>query len=179
MLTRFERSGAERENELKKETYYKMLGYVRERKWLLGFVTKGGRLLSLVSYVFYPVLLVCVFAAGHPDAWKAAAVPGAGFVLLSIVRAEINAPRPYETFEAVPVIEKDTKGKSFPSRHVFSAFIIAFTAAWYYPGAGFVLAVCGTALAATRVLGGVHFIRDVAAGAAAGIGLGMAGFMLL
>lgn len=178
-MTRFERSSADKEKKLKKETYLKMLEYVRSRAWLAGFVTKGGRAQSLVSYVFYPLFLVWVFAAGQPDAWKAAVVPGAGFVLLSAARAKINAPRPYEVFEAAPVIEKDTKGKSFPSRHVFSAFIIAFTAGCYNPAAGGALAVCGTLLAVTRVLGGVHFIRDVAAGAAAGIGLGLAGFILL
>lgn len=176
---RFIRSSPGKESDLKKETYVKMLEYVRERNWLLGFVTKGGRVLSLVSYIFYPVFLVWVFASGQPDGWKAAAVPAAGFVLLSVFRAKLNAPRPYECFETAPVIEKNTKGKSFPSRHVFSAFIIAFTAAWYWPAAGGALAVCGTLLAVTRVLGGVHFIRDVAAGAAAGIGLGLAGFILL
>ena len=113
--------------------------------------------------------------AGCPSGTVVAKHKGAGMLSdLSSLDAFLS-----RVFEAAPVIEKDTKGKSFPSRHVFSAFIIAFTAGCYNPAAGGALAVCGTLLAVTRVLGGVHFIRDVAAGAAAGIGLGLAGFILL
>ena len=54
-------------------------------------------------------------------------VPLVGFVAVSVFRYIVNRPRPYEKFDMPPVIPKDTHGRSFPSRHVFSAFIIAFT----------------------------------------------------
>lgn len=164
---------------MKKESYIKMLEYVSSRGMLLKFVIKGGRALSFVSYIWYPVLLFCVFYMGQPEGWKAVVVPAVGFLILSVFRKWLNAPRPYEVFGVKPVIVKETKGNSFPSRHVFSAFIIAFTTSCYYPAVGFALAICGSLLAVTRVLGGVHFIKDVVAGAISGIGLGLAGFLLL
>lgn len=52
-----------------------------------------------------------------------------------------------------PLIPKDTKGNSFPSRHVFSIYIIAM-AAWYVcPPLGVILCVAGVFLAAARVIG--------------------------
>ena len=39
-------------------------------------------------------------------------MPAVSFVLLTVVRAWINRPRPYEAFEVSPVIKKDTKGNS-------------------------------------------------------------------
>ena len=91
----------------------------------------------------------------------------------------INAPRPYEKFDMPPVIEKDTKGKSFPSRHVFSVFIIAFTIFVSHTGAGIMIALIGVAIAIIRVVGGVHEPRDVIAGAIAGIVAGIVGFWIL
>ena len=75
---------------------------------------------------------------------------GSVFVGLSVVRKIINAPRPYEKFDMPPVLEKDTKGKSFPSRHVFSVFIIAMTIFYEQSGAGVLLEsiVCFWALCA-------------------------------
>lgn len=159
--------------------YIRMLDRVRGNPWLLAFVTKGGKAFTYLSYTVYPVLLAYLFFKGVPDAWKAVAVPAAGFVLLSAFRYLVNAPRPYEVFDVPPLVRKDTKGKSFPSRHVFSAFIIAFTAWQYYPSLGVLLGISACLLAVTRVLAGVHFVRDVAAGAAIGLGLGALGFLIL
>ena len=51
-------------------------------------------------------------------------VPASGFVLLTLVRKWINQPRPYEAWEIIPLLDKDSAGNSMPSRHVFSATII-------------------------------------------------------
>ena len=108
-------------------------------------------------------------------------VPGISFVLVSVFRHIVNAPRPYEVFDGVPVIAKDTLGKSFPSRHAFSIFIIgmAFCACCPLAGAGPIILLLGVALAIIRVIAGVHFPRDVIAGALAGILLGYVGFWVL
>ena len=108
-------------------------------------------------------------------------VPGISFVLVSVFRRILNAPRPYEVFDGVPVIAKDTLGKSFPSRHAFSIFIIgmAFCACCPLTWAGPAVLVLGVALAAIRVIAGVHFPRDVIAGALTGILLGYVGFWLI
>jgi membrane-associated phospholipid phosphatase len=64
------------------------------------------------------------------------------------------------------VIKKDTKGKSFPSRHIFSSAVIALTFI-AVPGClwiGAALLLCAVLLAVIRVISGVHFISDVIAG---------------
>ncbi len=94
------------------------------------------------------------------------------FVVVSLFRARHNEPRPYEVFDIKPLVaKKDLKsGKSFPSRHTFSAFLIATMAATIFQSfvSIFVLILAGL-LGAIRVLEGVHFIRDVTAGALIGI----------
>lgn len=106
-------------------------------------------------------------------------IPGISFVLLSIVRHMINAPRPYEVFDIEPIINKKTAGHSLPSRHIFSIFVISTTVFYYYPIAGVLIGLTGVALAMNRVMGGVHFIRDVVTGALTGIGCGLIGFYVI
>ena len=67
-------------------------------------------------------------------------------------------------------------GRSFPSRHAFSAFAIA--TCWFVASASVAVALmtCAGALGWCRVLGGVHFPRDIVAGALAGILTGAATF---
>lgn len=112
------------------------------------------------SAPFDPLLIPCVV------------VPAAGFLLVSLVRRAVNAPRPYETLDINPLIHKDTRGRSFPSKHVFSSFCIASCwAAWCAP-AGCVLLAAACCIAAVRVVGGVHWPRDVMAAALLGLACG-------
>ncbi len=96
---------------------------------------------------------------------KVTVFPAVEFVLLSFFRAKINAPRPYQKYGFRPLLPKETIGKSFPSRHVFSIFACAGAIGYVFPVAGAVVYVMGFFLAAIRVAAGVHFPRDVAAGA--------------
>lgn len=163
---------------MNKETFIAMLEYVKSHRAIYLFTTVGGKVLTYLSYVVYPILVIWIFAVGEPAPWRTIVVPAVGFVVLSVFRYLVNAPRPYEVFETPPLVVKKTKGKSFPSRHVFSAFVIAFTAFWFYPWLGICLGVCGVFLAISRVLSGVHFAKDVLAGAISGVGLGLVGFLL-
>ena len=126
-----------------------------------------------------PLYLFMLFTDKNPWLWRAILVPAVSFVGLSVVRKIINAPRPYEKFDMSPVLEKDTKGKSFPSRHVFSVFIIAMTIFYEHPGAGVLLGIIGLLLGIVRVLVGVHEPKDIAAGALAGIVCGIVGYYVI
>ena len=111
--------------------------------------------------------------------WRVLLVPAVTFVLVSLFRRKFNAPRPYEKWPVKPLIPKDTKGNSFPSRHVFSIYIIAM-AAWYVcPPLGVILCVAGVFLAAARVIGRVHFVKDVVAGALIAVGCGILSFWVI
>ncbi len=126
----------------------------------------------VVLYAAYALLLgwACV-----SDPWKLAPLVGVtavGFAAVSFFRRRFNAPRPYECCAIAPLIARDGAGKSFPSRHAFSAFAIA--ASWFAASApvAVVLLVAAVVLAICRVLGGVHFPRDVVVGALIGSATG-------
>lgn len=135
-----------------------------------------NKALTLLGYLLYPALLAGLALQRDGRILRAILVPGISFVLVSLVRKGLNFPRPYEALEITPLIHKDTKGKSMPSRHVFSLFVIAMTWLWILPWAGILLLIFGGILAAIRVIGGVHFPRDVLVGAAVGILAGIIGF---
>ena len=141
-------------------------------------------ILTKAVYIMYPFLLIYL-AVYHltdkePGFVPALLVPGISFVLLSIFRDKIDAPRPYEMPGAKPpIIQKDASGKSFPSRHIFSIFVIAVTFFWVWPAVGILIGIAGSVLSWVRVKGGVHFPRDVIAGALIGIGCGIIGFYVI
>lgn len=113
---------------------------------------------------------------GWPGAWsrllRLVLIPGSGFVLLSLVRQHLNAPRPYEQWPIDPLIAREKTGDSFPSRHVFSATVIAVAALWINWYWGLVLLALAALLAVIRVIGGVHYPRDVVVGALCGLVVG-------
>lgn len=154
------------------EQYKRMTRPLRERPGLLRLVVALNQGLTYLGYALYPLLLVLVAVADIGSLWKYVLIPGASFVLLSLIRARIDAPRPYEALEIDPLIRKDTKGRSFPSRHVFSIFVIAMAWLSFEPPMGVVLLVLSTLMAVVRVVGGVHWPRDVVAGALCGITAG-------
>ena len=160
-----------------------MTDALRARPVLARGVSLANKVITDVVYVAYPCLLVWLTYAAATGAagavgtlLRAVLVPGVSFALVTVLRKAINAPRPYEVFDASPIIPKDTRGNSFPSCHAFSIFVIAMTfcaccpLAWVGP----VMLVVGVLLAVIRVVSGVHFPRDVVVGALLGM---LAGFM--
>lgn len=176
---------------MKKETYQNMTAFLRNHPSQAHAVIAVNKAITNAIYVAYPCLLCWLLLhngidavfAGQIDAllMKALLVPAISFVLVSLLRKAINAPRPYEVFGIAPVIPKGTKGKSFPSRHAFSIFVIGMTflATCPLPWVGWLVLALGVCLACVRVLAGVHFPRDVVAGALIGILCGWLGFWAL
>ena len=78
-----------------------------------------------------------------------------------------------------PLLDREGKGSSMPSRHVFSAAIISIVA-W---GVNPILSIFGLSLAlllaGVRVLAGLHFVRDVVVGFVVAILWGIFSFSLL
>jgi membrane-associated phospholipid phosphatase len=134
-------------------------------------------LLTKVMYLVYPLLLIHLFI-NKPDKLPIfILIPGLSFVLVSFGRHLLNAPRPYETWNITPLIPKDTKGHSFPSRHVFSASIISMAVLRLNPILGILFLVLSLVIAICRVIGGVHYPHDVAAGYLIGIICGLLLFL--
>lgn len=141
-------------------------------------ITHLNRLITTSVYITYPIVLFYLVYLRDVRFWRVLLAPGISFVFVSIFRHYVNAPRPYEVADIEPIIEKETTGNSFPSRHVFSIFVIATTLYFISKPLGILLMIAGVLLAILRVVGGVHFPRDVIAGAIIGIVSGILGFYL-
>ena len=150
--------------------YRQLTGRIRESDAACFLLRAAGKIATGVMYAAYPLLLIR-YAIGESGRELLAAVliPGIGFILLTAVRARINRPRPYETWEIDPLIHKDTKGNSMPSRHVFSSAVISMAWLPVSAAAGIFFLILSAAAALIRVLGGVHYPSDVIAGFAAGV----------
>lgn len=166
---------------MKKETYVNITAPLREKPKWAKQIHICNRILTGIVFVAYPLLLLWLLLERDLILVRAITVPLDSFVMLTVFRYIINAKRPYEVFEMEPVIPKNTKGKSFPSRHVFSVFIIAVTYVALCPitWIGIVLLLIGVLLAVVRVVSGVHFPRDVIAGAVCGVVAGVIGFWII
>ena len=127
----------------------------------------------------WALLLVLCYMEDKLFALKVAACGAVPFVLVSVFRHLIDAPRPYELYDFYDEPPKNKKGKSFPSRHVFSAFLIAALWVIKSPVIAASLAVFGVILAINRVITGIHFVRDVVAGAIIGIVSGVLGILIV
>ena len=126
--------------------------------YYLSLLKWTNRLVTLLMPLLYFYVLWAVYLKASKT-WIVLAyllVPATGFIVLSVIRKRMNWPRPYELGTFPPLLNREGKGSSMPSRHVFSAAIIS-TVAW---GVHPLLSVLGLSLAlllsGVRVLAGVH-----------------------
>ena len=162
------------------EWYDKRKSSLLRHPQLLQLMRVFNRMMTVLMPLAYLTLLGTNFIRKGigTDLYAYILVPAFGFVLLTLVRKCINQPRPYETWEIVPLLDKDSSGNSMPSRHVFSATIISMACFHANLLVGLVLLVLSALLGLVRVLGGVHYPKDVLVGYACGLLLGILFFIL-
>ena len=132
---------------------------------------------GLTAYAFV-YSLVTLIPTNPLEAIRYLVICGVPFILVSVMRRLLNTPRPYEILPFYEKAPKSKRGSGYPSRHVFSIFVIASTLAFGNIWLGIGLACLGVLLAVCRVLLGIHFIRDTVAGAVIGITAGIIGTYL-
>lgn len=139
-----------------------------------------NRMMTVLMPLAYLTLLGTSFISNGigNDLYAYILVPASGFVLLTLIRKWINQPRPYEAWGIIPLLDKDSAGNSMPSRHVFSATIISMACLHANLPAGLILLVLSALLGFVRVLGGVHYPKDVLVGYACGLLLGILFFIV-
>lgn len=159
--------------------YAALREWVLQRPEYLKFLRVLYRL-PLLMYCAYPALLMgLLIQRKWALLFREAAVPLAVFLGVTVLRHWHNSPRPYEVWGTPPLFPRFKKGHSFPSRHSAAASVIAM-AFWYInPAAGSVMLAAAMLIAVSRVLAGVHFVRDVLAGLIAGILGGVIGFFVI
>lgn len=162
-----------------REGYEQLFSHFRGRPRRLTALKWANLFSTGICYVCYPLLLAALLLLRDGRFLRCLLVPLIGVVLLSLFRDRVNAPRPYEALGFTPLLHKETKGHSFPSRHVYCAFLIACTFLYVLPWMGVFLLLTGMMLALVRVISGVHFPKDVIVGGVLGLATGLIGYVLI
>ena len=102
-----------------------------------------------------------------------------GYALVTLLRRLLNAPRPYELYSFYEIAPKGKEGSSFPSRQAYSALAIATLTFIVSRMLAVIFLVLSVLMCLCRVLLGIHFIRDVSAGALIGIAAGVIGILMI
>ena len=144
----------------------------------------GNLLLPWLFFVCYGVLLVhaCFVEPFETmDLIKTLFVPLLALLAVSVMRLAIARPRPYtEAGAGITsfIDKKNADEKSFPSRHLACATVIAMTFLHFYPIVGGFLLGASLLLGYIRFAVGLHYPSDLVAGAGLGVALGCLMFIL-
>ena len=153
------------------EWYDHIAANIENKPIFLRLLRAFNRFMTVVMPIVYLILLTTTYL--QEGLGKQVGIylfiPASGFVILSFLRKKINAPRPYEEWTIKPLLDRDSPGQSMPSRHVFSATIISMACLHASVSVGVILLVLSAFLGLVRVLGGVHFPKDVVVGYICGL----------
>lgn len=161
------------------EWYDHMAGKIENKPFLLSLLRTFNRFMTVVMPMIYLTLLATTYLQQGlgKQVLIYVFIPASGFVILSFLRKKINAPRPYEVWKIVPLLDRDSPGQSMPSRHVFSATIISMACMHASLPIGMICLTLSAFLGLVRVLGGVHFPKDVLVGYICGLVWGVIFFL--
>ena len=161
------------------EWYNHIAGKIENKPIFLRLLRAFNRFMTVVMPIVYLTLLVTTyFQEGFgKQVLIYVFISATGFVILSLLRKKINAPRPYEEWDIKPLLDRDSPGQSMPSRHVFSASIISMACLHASLSVGVILLILSVFLGLVRVLGGVHYPKDVVVGYICGLVWGMIFFL--
>ena len=161
------------------EWYDHIAGKIENKPIFLRLLRAFNRFMTVVMPIVYLILLTTTYL--QEGLGKQVGIylfiPASGFVILSLLRKKINAPRPYEVWGIVPLLDRDSPGQSMPSRHVFSATIISMACLHASLTMGMICLTLSAFLGLVRVLGGVHFPKDVVVGYICGLAWGVIFFL--
>jgi undecaprenyl-diphosphatase len=136
---------------------------------------------ELLPYWFI-LAAILIFMSGKTPKQKEraqdTAIAAVGAVLLAVGARWLISEvwfreRPFETHQ-LHYLHIVSPSSSFPSLHAMMTFAFASTVVFIgtYPKWGKVFLLMATLIALARVFAGVHYLSDVAVGAALGIGIG-------
>ncbi|CON89546.1 membrane-associated phospholipid phosphatase [Streptococcus pneumoniae] len=148
------------------EWYGRMSANIKNKPFLLSLLRTFNRFMTVVMPMIYLTLLAITYLQQGlaKQVGIYLFIPASGFVILSLFRKKINSPRPYEEWDIKPLIDRDSPGQSMPSRHVFSATIISMACLHASLTMGMICLTLSALLGLVRVLGGVHYPKDVVVG---------------
>lgn len=149
---------------INRKQYLKSIEKIKNNKTIYNIVRFIYKFVPFAIFIGYPILIAYLIFTKDTRFIKVIIIPLITFIGITIMRILINRTRPYEKYNFTPLFPKDTKGKSFPSRHTASGFIISYAFLYINPTLGFICLGISFLMAILRPLAGVHYISDIVAG---------------
>ena len=155
--------------------YKKNAQFYNARPKLKKLLFVGNTALTLGFFVAYAFLVV--FSLLSPenftvyDCVKILVIPSGCLFFVAVLRVAVNRPRPYSEKGAniTPLLQKKgAQDKSFPSRHLASAIVIACVFLPYYLLISAILFPLAILLGYIRFALGLHYPSDLFGGAILG-----------
>ncbi len=136
--------------------------------------TRGGD-----GWLWYALALILLLYGGENRFAAVGAGTSAAIASILLFRALKRTSRRKRPCEIEPhcwasILPPDKY--SFPSGHSITAFGIAVSVGLFYPELQVCLLAAALLIACSRIILGMHFLSDVIAGSAIGVGLGFAAF---
>jgi len=132
--------------------------------------------------LWYSLILLLPVAAGRAGlicALQMLFTGGVALFFYFLLKRRIGRPRPYETCPNIKLYGKALDRFSFPSGHTLHSTGFALVLTWNFPSAAVFLIPFTLVLGWSRVVLGLHYPSDVAAGAALGMLTGVGAVWLL
>jgi undecaprenyl-diphosphatase len=133
------------------------------------------------GWVWYALLLALPALHGLDGldaALHAAATAAICLALYKLIKNRAVRERPYITHSAIECASAPLDRYSFPSGHTLHAVCFTLVLTSYFPEWTSALVALSTLIALSRVILGLHYPTDVAAGAALGGGIGVGSLLL-
>ena len=98
------------------EWYDHMAANIENKPFLLSLLRSFNRFMTVVMPMIYLTLLATTYLQQGlgKQVLIYVFIPASGFVILSLLRKKINAPRPYEKWDIKPLLDRDSPGQSIP-----------------------------------------------------------------
>lgn len=150
---------------MKEKHFIYITDFFRKSKIRTSLIKIFSKFLPLLIVIIYVLSIFYLAAKKDSRIVLFILVPALDFIFISVFRNYKNKPRPYDIYNFIPLVKFEPgKGKSFPSRHTASAFIIAMACFYLNTYLGLFTFTIAFLIGASRIISGVHFPKDVISG---------------
>lgn len=158
--------------------YKKITAPVQSSPLLMNILKLSYYILPPVTAIIYFILTAWLFInKDYKTLFKVVVIPFITFMFVTVFRKIVNKKRPYTAEDITPLICRDKKGESFPSRHTASLAIISMAGIYCNLTLGIILWIMTIIQGLVRILCGVHYPKDIIAGIIISILFGMLFFL--